>query len=310
MMASETMRCRFATCGNHPQCGVINGIEISLPQLGDAVRYLQKSCKDMLHEKIICGADVGPCFFEELGSISDALQNKSKDFWFGVHPKNARLSKRWEMLLWNHRSADFWCKEDEKLNVEACNSFLSSCETIQKKLLALCQLTGGSPSRASEIATTRIVNDAVGTRNLFLSGGMVVLASTYTKTRSMNNGLDKPIARFHDAVTSGLLLTYLTTVRPLEGCIVSALESASGGDTDTEEHRIFMFSRRESTFPDRRCVSGSRGSCLSSSLEGSACRSTARTRQVWLKMWCAALRSLIFLLFITSSPHRGNCTSY
>jgi hypothetical protein len=60
----------------------------------------------------------------------------------------------------------------------------------------------------------------------------------------MNDGLNKHIARFPDAVKSGILLTYLTLVRPLDFCIVSALESASGGDTDAEEQRIYLFSRR------------------------------------------------------------------
>jgi hypothetical protein len=63
------------------------------------------------------------------------------------------------------------------------------------------------------------------------------------KTIPMNDGASKPIARFPDAATSGLLLKYLMIVRPLEFCLCKSLALKTDGDLDIDEHRVYLFAR-------------------------------------------------------------------
>lgn len=242
--ASEASKCRFRICRVHPRCGIIDGIELSLSGLGEIVRRIQKDAVSLLCQELLRGVEVEDQFFKDAGMLQDALQNRTKGFWFGVHPSNAKVTRNWQAMLWNNHGSVFWDREKNELKLETCAQFLESCELFQKKILMLIQLTSGAPSRATEIAVTRVVNDAIGGRNMFISDGQVVISTFYSKTRSMNDGASKPIARFPDAVTSGLILLYAMVVRPLEFCLVKAMAQATGGDTNVEEHRIYLFARR------------------------------------------------------------------
>jgi superfamily II DNA or RNA helicase len=84
----------------------------------------------------------------------------------------------------------------------------------------------------------------MGTRNLFLCDGQLVLSTFYSKTRSLNDGASKPVARFPDAVTSGLLLLYLAVVRPLEFGVVKSMAAVAGGSLEVDEQRVYLFARR------------------------------------------------------------------
>jgi len=233
---SEGNHCR----NQHNECGVIDGVEVSFAQLGNAVWSLQESTFELIHRDIMNDMDVGDDFFERLNGLKDALQERGKGQWFGSHPANVRYVLTWQTKLWTHRKDELWSKEDG-LNIPACNKFLDQSEQLQKNIFLLVQLSGGSPSRATEVAVTRVVNDTAASRNVFLSGQQVVMTSFYTKTRSLNDGLNKPIARFPDAVTAGFVLIYLTLVRPLEYCLVRALshnqEEYGDGFDDCSEQK-------------------------------------------------------------------------
>jgi hypothetical protein len=94
-------------------------------------------------------------------------------------------------------------------------------------------------------AGLRVMNDTAASRNVFLCDGQLLLTSFYSKTRSLNDGTCKPIARFPDSVTQAYFLVYLLIVRPLEYCIVKSLHEVGGGGCgEAEDQRIFLFARR------------------------------------------------------------------
>jgi hypothetical protein len=196
-----------------------------------------------LNDGLLRGLGVDDSFFNESRELHDALQNRSKGFWFGSHPSNTMFMAKWQSMIWNHHGTFLWSREEGNLKLDRCAQFLESCESLQCKLLALIQLTSGAPSRATEIAVTRVVNDAMGSRNLFLCDGQLVISMFYFKTILMNDGTSKPIARFPDAVTSGLLIRSLMIVRPLEFCLLKEMASKTGGDIGINEHRVYLFSR-------------------------------------------------------------------
>jgi superfamily II DNA/RNA helicase len=242
--SSEAGKCRFRICRTHVRCAIIDGIELSLSGLGDFIRKVQKDAVSLMSNELLRGMDVDESFFKDAAGLQDALQTRSKGFWFGSHPSNLKVVAKWQSMLWNRNGSLFWSRDDNELKLETCAKFMEACESFQRKLLVLVQLTSGAPSRATEIAVTRVVNDAMGGRNLFLCDGQIVISTFYCKTRSMNDGASKPIARFPDAVTSGLLLKYLMIVRPLEFCLFKALALKTGGDSDVDEHRVYLFARR------------------------------------------------------------------
>jgi superfamily II DNA helicase RecQ len=244
IMPSESARCRFRICPRHKKCGYIDGVEISLSQLGDAVRAIQQRATHCLEKKLLNEMEWGAQFCDEASGLDDGLQNSARGFWFGNHPANASFVSKWAMMLWKHRASDFWSEEDGKIDVAACNEFLNGCEEMMQLIFALVQLTAGSPSRASECSGLRVMNDAAASRNIYLCDGQIVITSFYSKTRSLNDGLSKPIARFPDSVTQAHILAYLLIVRPLEYCIVKALQHHSCESAAIEDQRFFLFARR------------------------------------------------------------------
>jgi len=268
IMPSEGTRCRFRVCSIHETCGFIDNIEISLNSLSKCIRDIQERARLCLERKLLKGIELGAGFCTEASGLDDALQNSGKGFWFGKHPANARSMLKWGALLWNHRGSDFWSREDGKLDVSACNSFLNGCEELQRYLFTLLQLTAGSPSRASECSGLRVMNDAAASRNMYLCDGQLVLTSFYSKTRSLNDGASRPIARFPDSETQLYILSYLLIVRPLEYCICKALLVMSEGSAEIDDQRVYLFARRGEAVPAKVLCSWFKDTIAESGIEG------------------------------------------
>jgi hypothetical protein len=62
IMPSESARCRFRICHRHKKCGYINGVEISLQRLGDAVRAIQQRATHCLEKKLLKELELGAKF--------------------------------------------------------------------------------------------------------------------------------------------------------------------------------------------------------------------------------------------------------
>lgn len=159
-----------------------------------------------------------------------------------LHWRSAFLSKIRSDLL----NAEGGLKEN------AAKEFLSKCEDLQRIIYVLLQVCSGTPARASEAAVIQICNSSTACRNLYVSKGQLFSAIFYHKSRNMEDGVGKPIVRYPDAVTAGIIMVYLMMVRPLETAVVYLLnaareeELATTGDSDglCRDHRDFLFASR------------------------------------------------------------------
>ena len=111
IMPSESARCRFRICPRHKKCGYIDGVEISLNQLGNAVRAIQQRATHCLEKRLLKELEWGAKFCDEASGLDDGLQNSARGFWFGNHPANSSFVSKWAMMLWKHRASDFWSEE-------------------------------------------------------------------------------------------------------------------------------------------------------------------------------------------------------
>jgi hypothetical protein len=83
IMPSESARCRFRICPRHKKCGYIDGVEIYLHRLGDAVNV------HCLEKRLLKELEWGAKFCDEAIGLDDGLQNSARSFWFGNHPANS-----------------------------------------------------------------------------------------------------------------------------------------------------------------------------------------------------------------------------
>ncbi|CDF40458.1 ATP-dependent DNA helicase RecQ family protein [Chondrus crispus] len=114
-------------------------------------------------------------------------------------------------------------ESDTSLNEDKARAYLQDCESLQEHIYTLLQVCSGAPARASELGILRVCNTAVGRRNIFTQAGLVFTVITYHKGRNVHDGVGRPIARYPDAVTAGILLIYLTVIRPVEYALVDLL---------------------------------------------------------------------------------------
>jgi hypothetical protein len=73
---------------------------------------------------------------------------------------------------------------------------------------------------------------------------MLFFAISYNKTRALNGGAGKPIARFPDAVSFYLLACYILLLSPVEAAVLAAHVSTNpdaDGRLEAAAHRFPMF---------------------------------------------------------------------
>ena len=239
--SGETSDVRFFVCPNHTGCGIVDGFELSLQGLGERMKKLQDKCKDVLEESILQGFSLTEGFWMQCSQLQDNLTERGPGYWFGMHPENYGFVCRWRNLFVAHMR-NLLFKDGGLKNKEAV-MFLDACEDLQKNLVGLLQVCSGSPARATEVCVVQVCNTDLAGRHLFISGGRLIFTSSYHKGRSMSDGVGKPIARYPDAVTSGILLVYLIVVRPLEIVVVEAV-CGNGNPRRVTEHRDFLFASR------------------------------------------------------------------
>ena len=242
--SGETSNPRFHKCGKHVGCGIVDGAELSLKDLGEKMKTLQGKSWDLLDKSILRGFVISQGFWSRCSDLQDNLTDRTPGYWFGMHPANYAFVREWRNLFVIHMK-DLLFDEDERAQSKECTAFLNACEELQTLLVALLQVCSGSPARATEACILQVCNTDLAGRHLFISRGQVLFTSSYHKGRNMDGGVGKPVARFPDAVTSGLLLVYLIVVRPLETVVVKAIcGNEDPGTKQVTEHRDYLFASR------------------------------------------------------------------
>ncbi|CDF39181.1 ATP-dependent DNA helicase RecQ putative [Chondrus crispus] len=222
----ENVKTRFTLCPKHELCGIIDGVELSVPQLGRKWKGLQKKAWSLLDNHLLNGLKITPHFWSSCMEMQDSLIALTPSYWFGSHSANKHVTEFWSgKLLEQYRPT--LLHGDNTVNVDAAKEFLKCCDELQSYLYVLLQTCSGAPARATEISSMRICNSTFGPRNIFINGGMLFTVISYHKSRSMHGGVARPVARFPDMDTAGLLMVYIMVIRPLEATVVQLIHDAS-----------------------------------------------------------------------------------
>lgn len=91
----------------------------------------------------------------------------------------------------------------------AIYKWISAVDDFVKLLFVLLHVTSGQPARATEWAAMTVHNPSgLGSRDVYISEGQIMLVPHYNKSRAV-----RLIARFPCIRTSALLITYLASIR-------------------------------------------------------------------------------------------------
>lgn len=222
---SEGARLRFIKCPQHERCGIIDGSEVKIESVAKVVKDVQRKVWELATQRLLFGVTLGNSFWEQVHGMRDCIRDRTPGYWFGSHPDNAVSVNMWlNRISKNLRiSRIFKNKDVENLDKEEARQYVEDCQKMQAWIYVLCQLTGGGPARSTEAAIIQCRNTSLGPRNIILTKGQIAIASFYHKGRSKAGGISKPILRFPDAVTGGVMTVYLLLIKPFEMALARKL---------------------------------------------------------------------------------------
>lgn len=186
------------------------------------MKQLQKLSLGLMQEKLLNGLRITDAFWSSVQNLDDTMTDQTPGYWFGMHNANQHHLFHWYQALHGKLKSSL-LESDTSLNEDKARAYLQDCESLQEHIYTLLQVCSGAPARASELGILRVCNTAVGRRNIFTQAGLVFTVITYHKGRNVHDGVGRPIARYPDAVTAGILLIYLTVIRPVEYALVDLL---------------------------------------------------------------------------------------
>ncbi|MEM1282557.1 MAG: helicase-related protein [Chlamydiota bacterium] len=216
--STEMSEVRFILCNKHEKCGILDGHELSLSQLGRCVGLVQGKMKQILDKELLFGflELLTPSFWTEVNNLSDHYSKKNESYWFGNHPANKGIIRKWRGKLIDHLHKVGFSLGEGKVDEVKARMFLDSTEEFLRHLFWLMEATGGGPARGSELRTVKVQNGPLASRHVFINNGTIFYVLTYHKGRAKMEGVGKPIARFLDEESSNILIIYLIFVKPLE----------------------------------------------------------------------------------------------
>ena len=247
----------FNPCLEHPRCAFVDNIELSQEELSAAIGNLHREADALLRTHLLLGLRLGDGYWAKLGSLDDAVRNSVPNFSFSEHPGNAEFTstcarrifqalRHTPLAPYKRRAApapsgdpgpsrvagesddgpESWIFPDD-----AAREYLGNCDRLHELMFTMLHLTSGGPPRATEWEPLLVRNTARQMRHVFITaGGYLTVITSYHKSQTLHGGSLKHIARFPCAVTSGIVLTYLVLVRPLEILLRRQLYATDGYD--------------------------------------------------------------------------------
>jgi len=255
---SRSIHTRFNICPDHPQCAFIDDVMLSTSMLTTAIRGMQARAWSLLRSPLMQAVLLTDTFWSEAANLKDAVRENTPNYSFLSHPSNAELFANCRKLIF--ASTSYTALRPDQSRVGASSSapaqrgvrhsgsssshipsiqppqfpraaaatYLSHCDELHRLMFTLIHITSGSPARITEWQPLKLRNTADELRNIYItSGGFVTFLTKYHKSQKLHQGEQKCIARFPDAVTSGIIITYVAIVRPLELLLRTQLHTPS-----------------------------------------------------------------------------------
>ncbi|KAL2196647.1 hypothetical protein P885DRAFT_77767 [Corynascus similis CBS 632.67] len=149
----------------------------------------------------------------DLGVIRDKMSVMAKGYSFVTEPAN-RLTDAFLVLLEHACLSPFEpLIGKNSWDQRAVCRYMALHDQTLADLLALIHLTGGQPSRGTELLCLEHCNGTSTSRGVYIQGGHVFLVSRHTKARTITNR-EFQVARTLPDVVGRLLYQYLVYVRP------------------------------------------------------------------------------------------------
>jgi len=202
---------------------------------------LDKARRMLIHE--LC-FDWDCTDLEVFGELQDDRKSSNPGYSFLLHPANLKRIEATSNRLLKRAGAvqpPFWrlpattsinsSHSDLDWNHQALKRYISMHEIFLEDLLILCLMLGGQPPRGTEMLTLQFKNGQSLRRNVFISGGVMALVTTYHKGQSIS-GFGKEIPRFLPTCLRNVILGYLYFVRPFVAMlqrVTNVTVSARGG---------------------------------------------------------------------------------
>lgn len=206
---SRTVDISVDCCNEDQFCGFVRGLEISMGGTGVLIRKWQLEAREIMMKELLFDNALPAGFMTQIHGLEDNLSEKASGFFFLNHPSCKQHLTKWNAyvlqaiakyqgssvtLIVNvdtENGADKTLKSkrvvlaDLQIHRDFTQKWLRASQLVLKKLLLCIHLSSGSPARGTEIATYRLQNGLLGTRNVFISQGEVVLICKYSKNRAL-----------------------------------------------------------------------------------------------------------------------------
>ena len=222
----------YLPCEHHstPLCAYVFGRHICMNEIGQGVKHLQKKARHILFSDTGLFPDFGDVeeFRSSLNEIFDDKRNRSAGYSFLNEPKNSRVKLMCEKKM---ISAGLF----PRMKNETKKMFLAASKSLARIMLALVHLTGGGPTRGTELEAAPYKNSAHHLRSFFFTGHKAMMISVHTKTRGVFAKIPKVVSRHHDAETSFLLKSYILLILPILQKLCLCNEFGGYGASEYEE---------------------------------------------------------------------------
>ncbi len=202
-------------------------LELTMTSLRRFIADQVESAQGQLQELLLVNPeerreDVVPAL--ALRTLKDDPTASEPGWSFVKDPRNTALHKHDRWLLNRVANTD-WLQEEffaqtksgkrtAKWSRKATEHYLQQIDAFLHRLLLLVHITGGQPSRGTELLSLQHCNTAHGLRrNIFVENGLVSFVTFYHKGYSIQ-GSTKIIHRYLPKEVSELLVYYLWLVLP------------------------------------------------------------------------------------------------
>jgi len=206
----------------------INGKAVTFEDIKGFVHERMNAAKKMLGRDILFGHEFKE-FGYSCGKVVEVLRSPKVGYSFIDSLDNGFVKfkdKLMEILLKDRLVKSMFVKrtigERIEWNKDGCKKWLKRTKAFLEIMSVLIHITYGQPARGEELSTTLIKNQILGLRSIYWSRERVMLAISYSKTRS-TTGKEQPIARYLPEEVGDLLVKYLSLVRPMEAFIAEQI---------------------------------------------------------------------------------------
>ena len=244
----------FNVCDAHYRCAFIDTLELPLATLSNVIQRLEGSAWAVLRTHLLHGIALTDAYWARMSSLTDEMRNAVPDYSFTDHPANRAFFAECRDRIFEATANTPLCAEPVPPAASQANAragagadtgpgpeagadagqrfarpggfrfppaaarrYVAMCDELHRYMFTLVHLTSGAPARFTEWEPLKFRNTADAFRNIFITcRGLLTIITSYHKSQVLMDGEVKFIARFPGSITSGIVLTYIALVRPLE----------------------------------------------------------------------------------------------